>query len=109
MNRHATTIRRQHPRLLRLRAARQNLPPASRVATLTGPGELLEAALGTLQLPAGAEVLGPVEVEEDQRYVIRVPRTAGAQLSSALQALQAQRSARKEPHLRVDVDPAELG
>ncbi|MFL6105668.1 MAG: primosome assembly protein PriA, partial [Marmoricola sp.] len=86
-----------------------HLPPASRVATLTGPAELLEGALSTLQLPAGAEVLGPVEVEDDQRYVIRVPRTAGAGLSSALVALQSSRSARKEQHLRVDVDPSTLG
>jgi primosomal protein N' (replication factor Y) len=86
-----------------------HLPPASRVATLTGPAELLEPALASLELPAGAEVLGPVEVEDEQRYVVRVPRTAGAQLSAALVLMQSQRSARKEPHLRVDVDPAELG
>jgi primosomal protein N' (replication factor Y) len=60
-------------------------------------------------------VLGPVRVdardsEVDQvRYVVRVPRGAGAALSAALQQLQAQRSARKLPHLRVEVDPAELG
>jgi len=86
-----------------------HLPPASRVATLTGPAELLEPALAGLTLPTGAEVLGPVEVEDEERYVIRVPRTAGAQLSAALVALQAGRAARKEPHLRVDVDPITLG
>jgi primosomal protein N' (replication factor Y) len=89
-----------------------HLPPASRVATITGPGELLEPALAALALPAGAEVLGPVptgaEIDE-QRYVVRVPRTAGAELSAALVALQAQRSARKVPHLRVEVDPSALG
>ena len=36
-----------------------HLPPASRVATVTGEPDDLEAALPTLQLPAGAEVLGP--------------------------------------------------
>ncbi len=85
-----------------------HLPPASRVATITGPGDLLEPALGSLVLPPGAEVLGPVEVEDEHRYVVRVPRTAGAQLSRALLDLQAQRSARKEPHLKVEVDPASL-
>jgi primosomal protein N' (replication factor Y) len=44
-----------------------------------------------------------------QRYVIRVPRASGADLSAALLRLQAQRSARKEPHLRVEVDPVSLG
>lgn len=93
-----------------------HLPPASRVASITGPAELLEGALAALALPDWAETLGPVPVEGDrgsadgeQRYVIRVPRTAGARLSAALVALQAGRSARKEPHLRVEVDPVALG
>ncbi len=93
-----------------------HLPPASRVATVTGEPDDLEAALPTLQLPPGAEVLGPVPVEtrddrdeEQVRYVVRVPRASGPALSSALQQLQAQRSARKLPHLRVEVDPAQLG
>ena len=93
-----------------------HLPPASRVATVTGEPDDLEAALPTLQLPAGAEVLGPVPVEtrdardeEQVRYVVRVPRASGPALSAALQQLQAQRSARKLPHLRVEVDPAQLG
>jgi primosomal protein N' (replication factor Y) len=86
-----------------------HLPPASRVATLTGdPGEL-EAALATLALPPGAEVLGPVPDGDDVRYVVRVPRVSGADLSAALVRMQAQRSARKEPHLRVEVDPVALG
>jgi primosomal protein N' (replication factor Y) len=89
-------------------------PPASRVATVAGDAEELERALATLSLPAGAEVLGPVPDGEGpasttQRYVVRVPRASGPDLSAALVRLQAQRSARKEPHLRVEVDPAALG
>jgi primosomal protein N' (replication factor Y) len=94
-----------------------HLPPASRVATVTGEPEDLEHALAALQLPPGAEVLGPVPVdggwdardEETVRYVVRVPRSGGAALSAALGAMQAQRSTRKLPHVRVEVDPAELG
>jgi primosomal protein N' (replication factor Y) len=89
-----------------------HLPPASRVATVTGPVDLLEGALAGLVLPEGAEVLGPVpsgDDPEEQRYVVRVPRTAGAQLSAALVTMQSLRSARKEPHLRVEVDPVALG
>ena len=86
-----------------------HLPPASRVATLTGdPGDL-EAALGALRMPPGAEVLGPVAVEGGDRFVVRVPRAQGPQLSAALAQLQAQRSARKLAHVRVVVDPATLG
>ncbi len=94
-----------------------HLPPASRVATVTGEPEDLDQALAGLQLPPGAEVLGPVPVEggwdardeETVRYVVRVPRSAGPALSAALRGLQAQRSTRKLPHVRVEVDPAELG
>ena len=91
-----------------------HLPPASRVATLSGDADELEAALATLSLPAGAEVLGPVPELDDpssttQRYVVRVPRIVGADLSAALVRMQAQRSARKAPHLRVEVDPVALG
>jgi primosomal protein N' (replication factor Y) len=91
-----------------------HLPPASRVATLAGDAGQLEAALTTLELPAGAEVLGPVPDEHgnepsSRRYVVRVPRASGPALSAALVRMQAQRSARKEPHLRVEVDPISLG
>ncbi|MBO9521223.1 MAG: primosomal protein N' [Nocardioidaceae bacterium] len=86
-----------------------HLPPSSRVATLTAPAEVLDAARAALELPAGAEVLGPVPAEDEQRLVVRVPRAAGADLSAALQAMQARRSARKEPHVRVQVDPHDLG
>jgi primosomal protein N' (replication factor Y) len=95
-----------------------HLPPASRVATITGDPDDLEAALPGLALPSGAEVLGPVPVEvpwdgrsdgEQVRYVVRVPRGVGAALSAALGEMQVHRSTRKLPHLRVEVDPAELG
>ncbi|MET0999469.1 MAG: primosomal protein N', partial [Marmoricola sp.] len=94
-----------------------HLPPASRVATITGAPDDLEQAVAALQLPAGAEVLGPVPVEaprdavaeEAVRYVVRVPRSSGAALSAALGDLQAHRSTRKLPHVRIEVDPAELG
>jgi primosomal protein N' (replication factor Y) len=93
-----------------------HLPPASRVATLSGEPDELERALTGLTLPPGAEVLGPVPergergvVEDAVRYVVRVPRAAGPELSAALVRLQSQRSARKLPHLRVEVDPVSLG
>jgi primosomal protein N' (replication factor Y) len=94
-----------------------HLPPASRVATISGAPDDLEQAVAALQLPPGAEVLGPVPVESARevpgeqtvRYVVRVPRSSGPALSVALGALQAQRSTRKLPHVRVEVDPAELG
>jgi len=40
--------------------------------------------------------------------VIRVPRRLGSALSSTLQRIQSQRSARKAPVLRIRIDPYEL-
>jgi primosomal protein N' (replication factor Y) len=96
-----------------------HLPPASRVATVSGDPADLDPALAELAgaeigLPAGAEVLGPVPAGDPadparQRYVIRVPRASGPALSASLVRMQARRSARKQPHLRVEVDPVDLG
>lgn len=91
-----------------------HLPPASRAATITGAPDEVETARLALVLPEGAEVLGPVPVESSEpaatvRLVVRVPRARGAELSAALRDLQASRSTRKLPHLRVEVDPTELG
>jgi primosomal protein N' (replication factor Y) len=105
-------VRWDHPGFARREIAERltaHLPPASRVATLSGDADELEKALAALRLPRGAEVLGPVPDGDGVRYVVRVPRVAGAELSAALLRLQAQRSARKEPHLRVQVDPVSLG
>jgi primosomal protein N' (replication factor Y) len=97
-------------------AARAELgfPPAVRMAALDGTPE----TLGGLELPSGAEVLGPVPVPGDatgeskgtrERLLLRVPRSEGAALAGALAALQAGRSARKVPDfLRVELDPQEV-
>jgi primosomal protein N' (replication factor Y) len=102
-----------------------HLPPASRLASLTGPEADLAVALSALDLPPGAEVLGPVPVlgpgsgsgpperARDgpplHRAVLRVPRVAGAELSRVLGQLQRARSVKKLPPIRVQVDPVSLG
>ena len=96
-------------------------PPAIRMASLTGPKDAVAGLLAAADLPAAAEVLGPVPVEaegsldhsdqagEQVRALIRVPRRAGRALAAALHAAQAVRSARKEPGaVRLQLDPAEL-
>ena len=96
-------------------------PPAIRMASLTGPKDAVAGLLAVADLPAAAEVLGPVPVEaegspdhsdqaeEQVRALIRVPRPAGRALAAALHAAQAVRSARKEPGaVRLQLDPAEL-
>lgn len=86
-----------------------HLPPAARVATITAPREAVTEALGQLEPPPGTEVLGPIEVSgEAARLVVRTPTERGRALARALQQLQATRSSRKQPPVRVQVDPTEL-
>ena len=60
--------------------------------------------------PDPVDVLGPVPLGPDRaRLVVRVPRAQGAELTRALAAAQAARSARKESAVRVQVDPVVLG
>ncbi len=83
-----------------------HLPPASRLATVTGEPGPVDDALTLLSAPPSAEVLGPVDLDDGGcRLVIRVPRAHGAALSSALGELQRIRSARKLDAVRIQVDP----
>ncbi|WP_297739130.1 primosomal protein N' [Nocardioides sp.] len=85
-----------------------HLPPAARLATITGQPGALDDALTLLALPEVADVLGPVPVDSDkgeQRVVIRVPLASGQALSDALGELQRVRSARKLDAVRIQVDP----
>jgi primosomal protein N' (replication factor Y) len=98
-----------------------HLPPAGRMAALTGSATAVGEVLEALELPTGAEVLGPVPVvgrapgsaddpEPAERMLIRVPRRQGAALAIALKSAQAGRSARKAAGaVRVEIDPAIVG
>jgi len=94
-------------------------PPAVRMAALTGAEEAVREVVGAADLPAGAEVLGPVPVaggaadgpgpEHVVRMLVRVPRPDGTALAAALRTAQAERSARKDAGVvRLQLDPAEL-
>lgn len=98
-----------------------HLPPAARIATVTGDLGALDDVLHLLDLPDGAEVLGPVAVDApppsapaapagavEHRVLLRVPRAAGQELSQALGDLQRIRSARKLDPVRIQVDPPTL-
>jgi primosomal protein N' (replication factor Y) len=89
--------------------AAAHLPPASRLATITGRPGAVDDALTLLAPPAATETLGPVPVGDDEsRVVVRVPRAIGSDLSRALLELQRVRSARKLDAVRVQVDPPTL-
>jgi primosomal protein N' (replication factor Y) (superfamily II helicase) len=90
--------------------ASAHLTPAARMATVTGAPADITEALTALEVPGYVEVFGPVDTGPDEaRLVLRAPRANGAVLSRALQRVQAGRSARKLPPVRVQVDPADLG
>ena len=93
------------------------LPPATRMASVTGTPEVVDSLLAAVRLPEGTEVLGPLPVADGRggspataiRYLIRAPRAAGQELAAALRDGQAARSAAKEAgSVRVQVDPVEL-
>ncbi|UZN05190.1 primosomal protein N' [Cellulomonas sp. S1-8] len=99
--------------------AELRLPPAVRVAALTGTRDAVAAVVSRVAVPV-LEVLGPVPqpvtderqggaLEPEVRTLLRVPPTDGAGLARAVAASVAIRSARREGGtVRVQVDPVDL-
>ncbi|MCC2314843.1 primosomal protein N' [Cellulomonas xiejunii] len=94
------------------------LPPAVRVAALTGTRDAVAAVVARVEVPA-VEVLGPVPqpvdeqrgpaLEPEVRALLRVDPAEGAALARAVAASLAIRSARREGGtVRVQMDPADL-
>ena len=91
------------------------LPPASRLAELTGPAEavddLLDRAGRTLgRLRTTPRVLGPVPVGDDTvRALVTVARGGGPDLARALHEAQAARGTKKLPGtVKIRIDPSTL-
>ncbi|MFY0406045.1 primosomal protein N' [Solicola sp. PLA-1-18] len=90
-----------------------HFPPAVRLASIEAPADQLEPLLER-EWPQPCELLGPVALPEQRgedagaRLVVRVPRHRGGALVDALRELQAARSLRKEPTLRIRLDPVSL-
>jgi primosomal protein N' (replication factor Y) len=91
------------------------LPPATRLAELTGPADavtdVLDRAGRTLgRLRTAPRVLGPVPVGDDTvRALVTVPRASGQDLARALHDAQAARGTKKLPGtVRIRLDPASL-
>jgi primosomal protein N' (replication factor Y) len=92
-----------------------HLPPAARMAAVTGHPLAVADVLDAAPLPPAAERLGPVPASERvgderaERMLVRVPRRDGAALASALKQALAIRSARKSPEpVRVALDPVQV-
>jgi len=86
------------------------LPPEARMASLTGPPAALAGFLAAAELPAPAEVLGPVPAGPDlERFLVRAPRAAWPGTVAALKAAAGVRSAHKDAgSVRLQVDPLEI-
>jgi primosomal protein N' (replication factor Y) len=83
-------------------------PPAVRLASVQGPPTAVADLLATLPAQTRADVLGPVPAGNDERVLLRVPRTRGTELAEALKAAAGVRSARKAEPVRVELDPRVL-
>ncbi|WP_363326190.1 primosomal protein N' [Haloactinopolyspora sp.] len=87
-----------------------HLPPAARVAEITGADADVDDLLAQARLPDAAEVLGPAPVDDGVRVVVRAPRASGTALAAALRAAAGVRSARRSGgSVRVRIDPVDLG
>ena len=89
-----------------------HLPPASRLATITGEPGAVDDALTLLAPPAGFELLGPVPFGPDgeSRAVLRVPRSHGARPVPGARrgaAGPVGPQARRGPHPGRPADPAD--
>ena len=102
--------------------AELGLPPAVAMAEVRGAPEGVDALLAAARLPTGAEVLGPVPVEEAHpiderstgagpvvRALVRAPLSDAGALAAALAAARGVLSARKHPAPpRVHTHPVEV-
>lgn len=100
-------------------------PPAVHMAAIDGATTALDSFLASAELPANAEILGPVDLppgvtlpgEYDeqhfgpaQRMLIRTPLGPRSELGQALRTAQVARAARKNDlPLRVQMDPIHIG
>ncbi|CAL9385172.1 putative primosomal protein N' [Streptomyces sp. enrichment culture] len=107
--------------------AELGFPPVSRMAAVSGVAEAVAEFLAAVELPADAEVLGPVPLpvtpagrprrpggpppgDHWDRALIRVPPGSGSALAAALKGAQAARMARGSGEaVRVRIDPPDIG
>ncbi|OII69221.1 MULTISPECIES: primosomal protein N' [unclassified Streptomyces] len=110
--------------------AELGFPPVSRMASVAGAPEAVADFLAGVELPADAEVLGPVPLrveteggprrpggpppgERWERALVRVPPGSGQALAAALKKAQAARLAARRGEqggpVRVRIDPLDIG
>jgi primosomal protein N' (replication factor Y) len=92
--------------------AEAGFPPAAKLVALEGAHHDLAAVRAALDLPASVLVTGPFPVKPDadagSRLTLRAPLTDGTAVVGAVRDVMVSRAARKEPPVRVRVDPVVL-
>jgi primosomal protein N' (replication factor Y) len=86
-----------------------SLPPAVRLAALTGDQTDIDDFISQAQLPSQTVTRGPVPVDGKMRLLLSVPKKHGLELSTELKRVTAIRSARKKGGtVNVRIDPDKL-
>lgn len=86
-------------------------PPAVKLLTVEGTPPAIEAALAGLELPRDVQVLGPFDLpgaDPLARLTLRAPLSGSGELVDHVRTMLSVRAARKDPPLRVRVDPQVL-
>ena len=92
--------------------ASAGFPPAVKLLTVEGAPDAVASAVAGLEPPAGVQVLGPFDLPGHDgvvRLTLRCPLPEAAELVGRVRAVLSVRAAKKEPPLRVRVDPQVLG
>lgn len=92
-------------------------PPAVKLIAIDGRRENLSEVAEAAQVPDPTDVLGPAELGPNAggdvvlyRLTLRTPLSHGAELTAAIKAVAATRSAKKaDGALRIQVDPVSIG
>ena len=89
------------------------LPPARRLAVVTGSAESVAELVDATSLPDGAQTYGPAPRPQRSgdpvtSWVITAPLRDAAELSSGLRAAMGQLTVRKHKAPRVQIDPAHV-
>lgn len=93
--------------------AAAGFPPAAKLVAVEGSQSDLTAFRSALDLPSPVLVTGPFPLREadpdaGSRLTLRAPPDVGQQVVGAVRDVMTTRAARKEPAVRVRVDPAAL-
>jgi len=94
--------------------ASAGFPPALKLLTIEGSLDAVSAALAAIGPLEPVQVLGPFQVPTDApdplfRVSLRCPTPVGPELVARVRAVLSVRAAKKDPPIRVRVDPQVLG